>query len=127
MCVYIYICISRKKQVSLAKEPHKRDLHFAKETYIFRDSTNRSHPMSVVDDNDHYYYYYPHITTNTTTTGQRRSLNTAAAQQSCVCDTETGHEQVGVEELCNLCLRCTHKRPIFCKKYLYFYSAQVTN
>ena len=56
---------------------YKRDLYFAKETYIFRDSTNRSHPMSVVDDNDH---YYSHTTTNTSTIGQRRSLNTATTQ-----------------------------------------------
>ena len=34
---------SLKLQVSFAKEPYKRDLYSAKETYIFKRPTNRSH------------------------------------------------------------------------------------
>jgi len=32
-------------RVSFAKDPYKRDLYFAKETYIFKEPTNRSHPI----------------------------------------------------------------------------------
>ena len=33
-------------EVSFAKEPYKKDLYFAKETYIFREPTTRCHPIA---------------------------------------------------------------------------------
>jgi len=36
---------SLKLQVSFAKEPYKRRINSAKETYNFKEPTNRSHPM----------------------------------------------------------------------------------
>jgi len=36
---------SLKIWVSFAKEPYERDLYSAKETYVFKESTNRSHPI----------------------------------------------------------------------------------
>jgi len=39
---------SLKFQVSFAKEPHKRDIYSAKETYTFEEPTNRSHPMDIL-------------------------------------------------------------------------------
>jgi len=37
---------SLKLQVSFAKEPYKRDLYSAKETYNFKELTNCSHPIT---------------------------------------------------------------------------------
>ena len=37
---------SLKMWVSFAKEPYKKDLYSAKEIYIFKEPTNRRHPIS---------------------------------------------------------------------------------
>jgi len=37
--------VSLKTYVSFAKEPYKRDLYSAKETYILKEPTNHSNPI----------------------------------------------------------------------------------
>jgi len=39
---------SLKLEVSFVKEPYKRDLYSAKETYNLKEPTNRSHPISYI-------------------------------------------------------------------------------
>ena len=42
---YTRCYVSHHPRVSFAKEPYKIDLYSAKETYNFKEPTNRSHPI----------------------------------------------------------------------------------
>ena len=42
---WLRLVASLKISVSFAKEPYKTDLYSAKETDIFKEATNRSHPI----------------------------------------------------------------------------------
>jgi len=93
---------SSKLYVSFAKEPYER-LYSAKETYDFKEPTNRSHPIPNVDT-----YMYQIYTYTATEQVQQRGAQRVLLLCMCMLDTCMYQYLVSIFDICIYIHVCTY-------------------